>query len=239
VLTLALAATAVALARCRWRPRRAARRALVAALDRIAFRHPSAMLHPGTVHEFGDWQLLAREVSPDGTHLRGVLLWMPEMGETFFAERGDVEALGASRIGLTLHQASALTSPRRGALGIQLEALSGGARGGSGRCGARRAAPSASLAELAQLARTRGVDRARASRAPRLERRFALPLSTFVLALLVVPLALASRRSSRSSGALAGLLAVVGYYRLIQLADGLLLWQSVPATLAVAGFPTP
>jgi lipopolysaccharide export system permease protein len=233
VLTLALAATAVALA-LSLLAAPAARRALGEALDLMAVEHPGAQLRPGTVHAFGDWQLLAREVSPDGAQLRGVLLWMPDLGETFFAERGDVEALGATRIGLTLHAASALTSPRLGGLGIQLERFHVELSEPPGTAGRDERLPSASLAELAELARgPRGGDPSPRLARAELERRFALPLATFVLALLVVPLALAGRRFSRSSGAVAGLLAVVGYYGLIQLADGLLLWESVPVALAV------
>ena len=63
-----------------------ANRTLDETLAEIERKNPGAGIVAGTVHRFGSWMLQAREVSPRGDRMRGVLLWTPSLGETVFAE---------------------------------------------------------------------------------------------------------------------------------------------------------
>lgn len=209
-----------------------ANRRLEAAFAALVRENPAASLRAGSVHAFGDFRLEAREVSSRGDELRGVLLWVPSIGETFFAEQASVEpaADGATRI--TLDEGILLTGttppaylrfhhmqhllPPEGASGGATERLSG-----------------ASGAELRALSRKSTDARERRDAAVELQRRLAMPFATLGLTLLAVPLALRGARSSRTAGALAGIVATLLYYALVQLGNGLLRRPEAPVSLAV------
>jgi lipopolysaccharide export system permease protein len=213
-----------------------ARGRLDVALERMAFESPGALLRAGRVHEFGDRQLLAREVSSRGDRLRGVLLWVPDVGETIFSESAVVEPLGERTIGVTLHDARILSSPQEGASQLSISRfrteLTEPYRPVS------EAEPdrleSASLARLEDLARQPHVDLSRARRAEaEIQRRFALPAACLLFGLVAVPIAVAGRNFSRSKGAVVGLLVTVAYYGLVQLGNGLLGYEGIPVEVAV------
>jgi len=63
---------------------------LNSSLQRMAVENPGLFLRSGTVHQFGSVKLVAREVSARGDRLEGVLLWIPQQGQTIFAERGEI-----------------------------------------------------------------------------------------------------------------------------------------------------
>jgi lipopolysaccharide export system permease protein len=229
VLAVASAATAAAFAvsllAAPW-----ASRGLERALASMVRENPAASLRAGTVHAFGDFRLEAREVSSRGDELRGVLLWVPSIGETFFAEQAAVapEPGGGTRI--TLDEGILLTGtkppgylrfhhmqhvlPPEGTTQQATERLAG--------------APNAELRALAAS----GAPVARDA-AVEWHRRLALPFATFGLALLAVPLALRRPHSSRTAGALAGIVATLSYYALVQLGNALLRQPEMPVAVAV------
>ena len=75
-------------------------RRLDSTLEQIARERPGATVRAGEPQRFGDWRLEAREVSSSGDRLRGVVVEVPELGETIFAESGFLEPMpgGATRI---------------------------------------------------------------------------------------------------------------------------------------------
>ncbi|MGH7961500.1 MAG: LptF/LptG family permease, partial [Candidatus Binatia bacterium] len=70
-----------------------ATRSLETSLQQMVLANPGVVLRAGTVYEFGDVKVAAREVSARGDQLRGVLLWIPRLGQTMFAEQGALEPL--------------------------------------------------------------------------------------------------------------------------------------------------
>jgi len=214
------------------------RAALDARLQELAFAHPGALVRPGSVQRFGDRELLAREVSPDGTRLRGVLLWLPDLGEAMFAGEGRLRADGPGAARLVLEDAQLLGAPGGGGQHLQVERFETRLE----RSPTRNDAPgddlaAASLAELEALAAS--APDAASARQARAEwhRRFALPLAALVFGALAPVVALGSRSFSRTRGAVAGLGLTVVYYGLAQLGVGLLRFEAVPAALG-AWLPT-
>ena len=91
---------------------------------------------------------------------------------------------------------------------------------------------SMSFSDLSRLARDPGSgDRGRRRNRSSIE-GFALPTATLLLGVLALPLALTRRRTSRSSGVLIGLAVTVGYYGLVQVAEGIA--QGNPALSGLA-----
>lgn len=209
-----------------------ANRRLEAAFAELVRENPAASLRAGTVHSFGDFRLEAREVSSRGDELRGVLLWVPSIGETFFAEEASVEPAAGGGTRITLDEGILLTGttppaylrfhhmqhllPPEGSDGGATERLAG-----------------ASGEELRQLSRGSADARERRDAAVELHRRLAMPFATLGLTLLAVPLALRGARSSRTAGALAGVAATLLYYALVQLGNGLLRRPEAPVSFAV------
>lgn len=213
----------------------ASRAALERTFARIQGESPGALLQAGMVTEFADRQLLVREISPDGTQLRGVLLWMPDLGEAVFGERGSIVSEPSGTLRLHLDGAALLGSPAAdtggqhvevGSFdttleprtpeqppGDRLQALSTWELAGSGGAAGEVASPRRRLAEL--------------------HRRFAHPTAALLLGIVAAPLALGRRRFSRSSGAVAGLLLTIGYYGLVQLGEALLRVPGVPVAAAI------
>lgn len=207
-----------------------ATRSLDATLRQMAAANPGLSLRPGTVQEFQDVKLVAREVSARGDQLRGVLLWIPDQGRTLFAERGEITPAGEGNMQLVLIDGVMLRTPR--VMGEETrfsrffqplytdlakvkhneDFLTGTAFG-----------------ELAAVAwgGTHEKDLARRAQIE-FHRRFSYPLANLCFGLLAVPLALLSRRSSRSAGAVTGLLITLLYYALMQLGDGLIQARILP-----------
>jgi len=207
----------------------ASRAALEDHLEGLAVARPGATLRPGAVERFGDRELLAREVSPDGRRLRGVLLWLPDLGETVFADGAALEPVDSGAVRLVMEEAQILGPPRGGGQHLRV-----------GRFETRLERPAtqvdapgdalaaASLAELDALgAGTEDPELARRARAE-WHRRFALPLAALIFGALAPVVALGSRTFSRARGAVAGLGITVGYYGLAQVGWGLLRFEGVP-----------
>ena len=210
-------------------------RSLDAALQRMAAENPGLLLRAGTVYDFSGVKILAREVSARGDQLRGILLWLPEQGQTLFAERGEFTSLDQQVTQLTLYEGVMLPSPPQ--------------RGEETRFGSfqqtlhetpARARKEADVlsgeppGRLLTLARQTGEKESSAFLARvELYHRLAYPVAALALGLLAVPLGLAGKRFSRAAGGVVGLLVTVVYYGLMQLGDGLLQARVVPPLLGV------
>lgn len=226
-LALTAAALAVSLLGTPWASRR-----LEAELDQVVREHPAASLRAGAVNAYGDFRLEAREVSSSGDELRSVLLWVPSIGETFFAEEASVapEPGGGTRI--TLDEGILLTGttppaylrfrhmqhvlPPANEARSPVDRLAGVPNG-----------------ELRALERDAALPSERRAASVEWHRRLAFPLATLGLALLAVPLALRGGQKSRATGALAGIVATVLYFALVQLGNGLLRRPEIPAATVV------
>src|SRR5215475_8646622 len=79
-----------------------ASRSLATALLQMAKENPGLALRAGTVHDFDGIKVSAREISARGDQLRGVLLWVPDHGQTIFSERGEITALANGTLQLVL-----------------------------------------------------------------------------------------------------------------------------------------
>jgi len=210
----------------------ASREALEARLEELTLAHPGALLRSGAVQRFGARELLAREVSPDGERLRGVLLWLPDLGEAVFAHEGRLESAGTHAARLVLKEAQILGPPRDASQHLQVGRFETRLERSPREVDAPGdALAAASLAELEALAAD-GEEPVRARRArAEWHRRFALPLAALVFGALAPVVALGSRSFSRARGAVAGLGLTVGYYGLAQLGGGLLRFEGIPAAL--------
>lgn len=200
-----------------------ATRSLEISLQRMAVENPGLSLRAGTVHEFGSVKLVAREVSARGDQLRGVLLWVPDQGQTLFAESGMLDPLSDGSLQLTLYDGVMLPSPRSKGEETRFGMFWKILRGNTASI-RRSEDPLAGMAvgRLLEFARAEGDDEGAARRArAELHRRFSYPSACLVFGLLAVPLAVAGRRFSRAAGGVTGLLVTVAYYGLIQLGDGL------------------
>ncbi len=221
-----------------------AQRGLSRALARIAAEHSSATLRAGVVERFGERELLAREVSADGRHLRGVLLWNPTAGEAMFAERAELASAGSGRTIAELVDVAILSAPARTHQLLRVERFRTELISGNETEIIRKiASDPLALADFSALISiARDSDDPAEARLARAEahRRWTLPVSLLVFAAMALGLVLGSERSSRASAALWGVSLAIVYYGLEQGAQGLLRFPSIPAPLAVwlpnAGF---
>ena len=211
-----------------------ASRSLDDKLAEIGRRNPGTAITPGGVQRFGDWMLQAREVSSSGDSMRGVFLWMPSVGETAFAESGQLTAgpEGVNRV--VLEAGSLVFDSRDTARELRFERMQ--AELPTSRKSVSRNAKDrldgASLSELAALhASASASKRRKADAGLQLQRRFSLPASALVFGLLIVPLFLARGHFSRSGGGVLGLLATLAYYGLAQLGDSLVYDGTLSAAL--------
>ncbi|HXV36359.1 MAG TPA: LptF/LptG family permease, partial [Myxococcota bacterium] len=57
---------------------------------RISLEKPWSQIQRGVVTRIGEWRLEARDVNARGDRLEGVLLWLPDVGQTIFAREGRI-----------------------------------------------------------------------------------------------------------------------------------------------------
>lgn len=212
-----------------------ATRSLDLSLQRLARENPGLSLRPGTVHEFGDVKLVAREVSARGDRLQGVLLWIPRSGQTLFAERGEMRPQDSRAMQLVLHDGVMLRTPRvRGEetrFKSFFQTLPTDAEKVLRNEKSLEANP---LDTLVRLAWQETEDEALARRAQsEFHRRLAYPAASLCFGVLAVSLAFMGRRFSRSVGGVTGLLVTLLYYGLIQVGDGLVQADSVRVSSGV------
>jgi lipopolysaccharide export system permease protein len=68
----------------------AAQRSVRDKMIELSEQRPGLALRAGMATSIGGWRMEAREVEDEGARLAGVLLYMPTLGETVFAQRGAV-----------------------------------------------------------------------------------------------------------------------------------------------------
>lgn len=195
------------------------------ALLEVSRTRPWAQLRAGEVNEFGGWRLEAREVSASGTELQGVLLFVPELGETIFARSGELAATEGGAIQITLRQGSMVLPPDDDLRLLRFETVttvlpdsdSGLTRDD------RDVIQGLPLDEL--MLRAREFVPTELDRLPRaaleLHRRFAYAAASLVFGFLAVPLFIARGNYSRAGGGVLGLACTIAYYALMQLGEGL------------------
>lgn len=231
VLLFASAATAIALAVAQlgtpW-----ASRQVDAAFTHLIELNPAASLRPGASHAFGDFRLEAREVSSRGDELHGVILWVPTVGETFFAERAEVAPAPGGGTRVTLDEGILLTGTTPPAYLRFHHMQHVLPPENTGATPAERLA-GADNPELREIAHGDPDPAQRRNAEVEWHRRAALPIATLWLAALAVPLALRRPQGSRAAGAVSGVVATLLFYALVQLGNGLLRRPEVPVAVAV------
>ena len=192
-------------------------------LEEVSRQSPAATMTAGVVQKFGDWKLEAREVSAKGDQLKGVLVWMPDLGETVFASSGELQSdPGGAKV--VLHNGTLVFDPRVRPRALHFERMvtylerkekiierneSDQLKGFSFEylVALQASDPPGPLAEKARV---------------EIHRRFALPMATLVFGLLAVPLFFSRAHVSRAGGGVLGILATLCYYGLVQLGGGLI-----------------
>lgn len=203
----------------------ASNRALDGTLDRIANQQPWASFRAGAVNEFGGWRVEAREVSAKGDELRGVLLWMPDLGETVFARKGEVSAVGDGSIDITLRDGSLVLLQDEGAQQLRFSSLTTRLPRSDEPLvrEADAVVQGRSFDELLQSSR----EFVPSAEVPvsgdwvELHRRLTIPVATLLFGFLAVPLFLTRRNFSRSAGGVLGVATTLLYFTLVQLGEGL------------------
>lgn len=200
-----------------------ASRSLDAAFEEVSRANPAATVVAGRINRFGDWKLEAREVSSRGDEMKGVLLWMPDVGETVFARAGTMRAAQEGGSDIELRDGMVVVDPRTDPKLLRFGSMSGHLpdsdepilRKDTDRL------TGMPLFELAALSRS--VDDPKEARRAEiaLHRRFALPLATLLFGALVIPISMIRRDASRASGGVMGILCTLAYYGIVQLGDGL------------------
>lgn len=200
-----------------------AHRGLDRAFREIAEINPAAGIQPGVVSRFGDWKLRAQEVSGSGRALGRVLLWIPSVGETVFAETAEVATSEEGGLEVAFQNGALLLNASESVRSIRFEEM---------RAALPRAddiAPSSfegglagsSLTELTAMLRDPAQgDRSLRARSE-FHRRCVPPAAAALFATLAVALVLSRRNSSRSAGAILGFAVTITYYGLVQLAEGI------------------
>ena len=192
-------------------------------LEQISRKTPAATMSAGVVQKFGDWKLEAREVSPKGDQLRGVLVWVPDAGETAFAERGELQS-DPDGARVVLHNGTMVFDPRVRPRALHFERMVTYLESEESTI-ERTESDQMKGFELAELAgfATSEMDGTMGPKARiELHRRFALPGAALIFGLLVVPLFFSRAHVSRSGGAILGVLATLAYYGLVQLGNGMI-----------------
>jgi lipopolysaccharide export system permease protein len=193
------------------------------AMERISRETPWAQIRAGAVNQFGGWQLQALEASPKGDRLRRVFLWMPRLGETVFAERGELRSAAGGGLELGLESGSVVLSTDDGPRHVRFERMATSLPSTDVLAAELNRLESLTHAELADAAaefvptELNPLPQA----ALLLHRRFALPTASLVFGFLAAPLFFVRRRFSRAGGGLLGLLCTGAYYGLVQLGQGL------------------
>ncbi len=200
-----------------------AQRELNRSVRALAEGNPFSTVVPDVVQRFGDWKIEAREVSGHGRVLGRVLLWMPAVGETIFSETARLATDAEGKPELELQNGLLLTSSRTKPRAMRFERLRTAipAPKPSAELPFEDELKSASFSTLSALRQDADAGKRRLAAASELQRRFAFPVATLLLAVLALPLALGRHGTSRSSGALLGVAITIGYYGLVQIAEGI------------------
>jgi len=201
----------------------AAQRALDRALDRIARDQPWTQIRAGSVNRFGGWQLEAREVTAKGDELRGILLWVPDIGETIFARRGRIGPSGSGSLRLELEQGILVLSPALGPRQFRFDRLATvlPASDEPQPWDPADRFQALSLEALGRAALDVGDHVTSLGATREWHRRFATPFTTLLLGFLAAPLFLTRGHFSRAGGSVLGIAVTIATFALAQLGEGL------------------
>jgi lipopolysaccharide export LptBFGC system permease protein LptF len=200
-----------------------AARALDSILLEVSGQFPGALVRAGVPQEFDDWRVEAREVSADGRRLRGIALYIPSVGETIFAERGELRPKRGGATELALENGRLLPNPRVEPRLVRFDSMVTRLPGASRKAFERKGNELAGLhlEELRATLRDPKADWSEVRPArTELHRRFALPAAILVFGVLALPLFLRRAHFSRGAGAVLGLVAMAVYYGLVQVGSG-------------------
>jgi len=199
-------------------------RALDRVFVKISLEKPWSQVQKGVVTRFGDWRLEAREVNARGDRLKGILLWLPDVGQTVFARYGRIDTVGDGATEISLQEGRVVLSGKTGPKTLTFDELTTRLpESGEILRSVEDKLSGLSLAELSERASAfvpkspQQLSRA----AIEFQRRFAMPLATLIFGVLAVPLFLVRTNFSRAAGGVLGLLCTISYYGLIQLGEGL------------------
>jgi LPS export ABC transporter permease LptG len=190
----------------------------------ISLEKPWSQVRQGIVTRFGDWRLEAREVNARGDRLNGILLWVPDVGQTVFARRGRIDTLGDGVTEISLQEGRVVLPAKNGPKTLTFDELRTRLPESGEILGSVEGELSGfSLAELSERASVFVPSSSQQLSRARIEfhRRFAMPLATLIFGVLAVPLFLVRTNFSRAAGGVLGLLCTISYYGLIQLGEGL------------------
>jgi lipopolysaccharide export system permease protein len=213
-----------------------ASRSLDQVFVRISLEKPWSQIQQGVVTRFGDWRIEAREVNARGDRLNGVLLWLPDVGQTIFARQGRIDTLEGGVTEVLLQDGRVVLSAEEGPKTLTFDELKTRLpEGGEILRTAADKLSGLSLAELSEQARTFvPISKRQLSRAKiEFHRRFSMPVATLIFGILAVPIFLFRTNFSRAAGGVMGLLCTISYYGLIQLGEGLAQSQVIGITAAV------
>ena len=199
-------------------------------------RSSGSPLRSGVVARFGEWRIIAHEVSSRGDRLRGVAIWVPSLRQTVFAEVATLTpAVLAGTKEISLENGVVVKNGDDGPAYVRFDRMQTALDAGGERevQGAVDRLPRGTLGELARAIRAESDPRVRRVFESDWHRRLALPFATLCFGTLAVPLALRPRRLSRSSGAVAGIAAMAAYVALLQLSNGLVQTEGVPVAFSV------
>ncbi len=214
-------------------------------LVEMAESTPGLALRPGVATRRAGWRLQATHVEDGGQSFSKLLVMMPTLEETIFARRGAIVADPDNRAVLRLEDGIILMNKasRGGALIFDEMTTK------LPDAAARRKVPLAEiqtekLSTLRRRAATAVLPKERRKAAIEVHRRVTHGFSAFPLATLAIALSMRRGRSSRSRATLLGLMGVLTFYILMQIAEGLLrdpnmsiwvaLWIPNVMTLAIA-----
>jgi lipopolysaccharide export system permease protein len=176
------------------------------------------------VTRFGDWRIEAREANARGDRLSGILLWLPDVGQTIFARHARIDTREDGVRVISVQDGRVILSAKNGPKTITFAELSTNLPQSSEDLrSAEDKLSGLSLAELSERARTFvPISKRQLSRAAiEFHRRFSMPLATLIFGMLAVPIFLFRTNFSRAAGGVLGLLCTIFYYGLIQLGEGL------------------
>jgi LPS export ABC transporter permease LptG/LPS export ABC transporter permease LptF len=201
-----------------------ASRSLDRVFVQISIEKPWSQIQQGIVTQFGDIRLEAREVNARGDRLKGILLWLPDVGQTIFASQGRIDTGEDGSTEISLQAGRVVLSAKDGPKTLTFDELTTRLPESSEILRSVDDKLSGlSLAELSQRARDFVPKNKRQLSRPVIEyqRRFSMPFATLIFGILAVPIFLLRSNFSRAAGGVMGLLCTIAYYGLIQLGEGL------------------
>ncbi|MCH8891378.1 MAG: LptF/LptG family permease, partial [Myxococcales bacterium] len=211
-------------------------RALDRVFETISLEKPWSQIQQGVVTRFGDWRLEAREVNARGDRLKGILLWLPDIGQTVFARTGRIDTREDGVTEISLQEGRVVLSAKDGPKTLTFEELTTRLpESGEILRTVEDKLSGLSLAELSERASTFVPSSTQQLSRAEIEfhRRFAMPLATLLFGVLAVPLFLVRTNFSRAAGGVLGLLCTISYYGLIQFGEGLAQSELIGVAAAV------